>query len=89
MDLKDIQQKLKLLRDRIRDEGRITKDSENELKSILSDTLVSANDELLAIQDKLNNALSLRAGNDNGLTLEQKDRLRLMEKTGTGSHAVH
>lgn len=89
MDLKEIQQKLKQLRDRIKDEGCISPVAEAELKAILSDTLVTANDELTAIQDKLAAQMAMRAGNDNTLTLEQKKRLSIIEKTGTGSHAVH
>lgn len=89
MDMKDIQQKLKDLRDRIRAEGSISLDSEKELRLILEDTLVSANSELNVIQMKLTTALSLRAGNDNDLSDEQKSRLRIIEKTGTGSYVVH
>ena len=89
MDMKDIQKKLKDLRDRIRVEGSISPDSESELRLILEDTLVSANDELSAIQLKLTTALALRAGNDNELSDEQKRRLRIIEKTGTGSYAFH
>jgi len=89
MDIKDIQQKLKELRDRIKDEGRISPDSEAQLKMILNDTLISANDELTAIQDRLSATMALRAGNDNALSDDQKKRLRIIEKTGTGSHAVH
>ena len=89
MEMKDIQKKLKDLRDRIRDEGSISLDSEKELRLILEDTLVSANDELNVIQMKLTTALSLRAGNDNILSDEQKKRLSIIEKTGTGSYAVH
>jgi len=91
MDFKDIQDKLKNLRDRIRDEGTISPKSEAELKEILQDTLLSANDEIHSIQEKLTAALSLRAQNDNSptLTVEQKRRLSIMEKTGTGSYVVH
>ena len=89
MDLKDIQEKLKALRDRIKDEGSISPLSEQELKSILNDTLVSANDELTAIQNRLNATMAIRAGNDNVLSDDQKKRLRIIEKTGTGSCAVH
>ncbi len=89
MDLKDIQQKLKELRDRIKDEGGISEISEQELKAILNDTLLSANTELSSIQNRLNATMSMRAGNDNVLSDDQKKRLRIIEKTGTGSHAVH
>ena len=89
MEMKDIQKKLKDLRDRIREEGSISLDNEKELRLILEDTLVSANSELNVIQMKLTTALSLRAGNDNELSDEQKKRLSIIEKTGTGSYAVH
>ncbi len=86
MDLKDIQKKLKDLRDRIKEEGQISPRSEQELRDILNDTLTTANDKLSAMQ---NFAAPKRAGNDNFLTDDQKKRLRVMEKTGTGSNAVH
>ena len=89
MDLKDIQERLKELRDRIRAEGRISPNAEEELKTLLSNTLVSANDELSAIQNRIGHAMVRRAGNDNILTPEQKKRLSIIEKTGTGSLAVH
>ncbi len=89
MDLKEIQKKLKELRDRIRAEGNISDTSESELRSLLTDTLATANEELLQLQTKLSAALAVRAGNDNALTPDQKKRLRLVEKTGTGSEMVH
>lgn len=89
MDLKDIQKKLKELRDRIKTEGHISATSEQELKDILASTLVSANNELSTIQNKLNTTMAMRAGNDNILSDDQKKRLRIIEKTGTGSCAVH
>ncbi len=91
MDLKDIQKKLQTLRDRIRADGRISADSEEQLKNILNDTLNSAHQELSTIQNKLTATMSIRAGNDNQTKLsdDQKHRLRLMEKTGTGSDMVH
>lgn len=91
MDFKDIQDKLKNLRDRIRAEGRITPDSEAELKEILSSTLVSADHEIKAIQNRISAQMETRAGNDNKPTLseEQMRRLSIIEKTGTGSYVVH
>jgi hypothetical protein len=89
MDIKDIQEKLKQLRDRIKDEGYISPTAELELKAILNDTLISANEEVTSIQERLNASMAMRAGNDNILSDDQKKRLRIVEKTGTGSHAVH
>lgn len=89
MDLKDIQEKLKELRDRIKSEGHISPRSEEELKALLSKTLVSANDEITHIQNRINATMAMRAGNDNALTPEQQKRLRIIEKMGTGSVCVH
>ncbi len=89
MDLKDIQEKLKELRDRIKAEGCISETSEEELKSLLNNTVISAHDQLATIQSKLGTAMAMRATNDNILTPDQKKRLSIVEKTGTGSNAVH
>lgn len=89
MDLKDIQEKLKELRDRIRAEGCISETSEEELKSLLNNTVISAHDQLATIQTKLSATMAIRATNDNILTPDQKKRLSIVEKTGTGSNAVH
>ncbi len=89
MDLKEIQQKLKELRDRIRAEGHISATSEQNLREILNTTLVTANDELSSLQEKLSDTLSKRAGNDNILSEEQKKRLSIIEKAGSGSQSVH
>ena len=91
MDFKKIQEKLAVLRDRIRSDGCISPDSEQELKNIMNDTLTSASQELTNIQTKLSSTMAIRAGNDNQTKLsdDQKKRLRLVEKTGTGSEMVH
>lgn len=91
MDFKDIQDKLKNLRDRIKAEGRITSSSEAELREILSDTLTSADQEIKSLQNRINTQLEMRAGNDNKpeLSEDQMRRLSIIEKTGTGSYVVH
>jgi hypothetical protein len=89
MDMNDIQKKLKDLRDRIREDGSISDVSEKELRALLDNALITANGDLSDIQMKLSATLALRAGNDNELSDDQKKRLRIIEKTGTGSHAVH
>lgn len=89
MDLKDIQVRLKELRDRIKSEGHISPHAEEELKTLLGQTLVSANDEISSIRNRLNATLSIRAGNDNDLTPEQLKRLRFVETMETGSDSIH
>ena len=92
MDLKHVQQKLKTLRDRIRDQGEISAEDEKELKSLIRQTLEGANSELEGLQGRLSKIVENHQANDNQdkeLNEEQKTRLSLMEKTGTGSIAVH
>lgn len=90
MDLKNIQDQLKELRDRIKDQGRISDTDEKELKSLIRQTLESANDELEGIQGRLKTLVAKHQANDNQkLSAEQQARLDLVEKTGTGSVAVH
>lgn len=91
MDFKEIQARLKDLRDRIKTEGRISADAESELKEILNSTLITANTEIMAIQSKITAQMAVRAGNDNkpALSEEQMRRLSIIEKTGTGSYVVH
>ena len=89
MDLKDIQEKLKELRDRIKSDGHISPHSEEELKALLSNTLITANDEISTIKHRIDASMKVRAGNDNDLTPEQMKRLRIIEKMGTGSACIH
>jgi len=91
MNFKNIQKKLTDLRDRIRSQGSISEEDEKELKSLLSQTLMTANSELEGVQKKLDSLPALKAQNDNAYSLndDQKSRLDLITKTGTGSAAIH
>jgi len=92
MDLKLIQKKLEHLRDRIRAEGRLSQSSEGELKTLMENTLLTAQSELTILQAKLGESLTLRARNDNNapaLTEDQKKRLSFLEKSGMGSGTLH
>ena len=83
MDLKAIQAKLKVLRDRIRDQGSISSSDEKELQSLINQTLTRANSELEDIQSRLENIT--RKANDNrmlkDLDDDQKSRLSMAEKS--------
>lgn len=90
MDLTAIQKKLSALRDRIRAEGRISEDAQAELKSLLELSLVTAREELTEAQTKLSGIMALKQANQNDtLTPDQIARLKIVEKTGTGSSAIH
>jgi hypothetical protein len=65
MDFKVIQRRLALLRDKIKKSGKISPEDERELKSILQNTLTTANNELQNMQEKLDSLMSIKAGNDN------------------------
>lgn len=90
MNFKKIQGQLKLLRDRIKDQGAISADDEQELKSLIRQTLENANDELVDINTRLKSMTGADLANDNrNLSEEQKAKLDIVEKTGTGSVAIH
>lgn len=89
MDYKFIQKKLQNLRDRIAQKGQISESDEKELKSLIHDTLLNANDQLENIQGRLHTMIAKKAGNDNALNEEQKAKLDVLQKAGAGSTAVH
>ena len=71
MDLKAIQAKLKVLRDRIRDQGSISSSDEKELQSLINQTLTRTNTELEDIQSRLENIT--RKANDNRMLKDLDD----------------
>lgn len=90
MNLKKVTQKLSKVRDSIRENGEITAEDEKTLKSLIGDTIGVAQENLPHLPKKITGRVMPSAENDNKpLTKDQKFRLRLMEKTGTGSKSVH
>ena len=90
MNLKKVTQKLSKVRDSIRENGTISAEDEETLKSLIGDTITVAQSDLKKLPNKMKNRHMLLPENDNTpLTAEQKFRLRLMEKTGTGSTSIH
>lgn len=90
MNLKKVTQKLAKVRDSILENGAITPEDEMTLKSLIGDTITVAQKDLPKLPKKITGRLMPYAENDNKpLTTEQKFRLRLMEKTGTGSSSIH
>ena len=90
MTLKQVQEKLRVLRDRIRNQGEISADDEKELKSLIRETLKGANTELEDLQGRLTKVAHKQC-NDNSMSLneDQQFRLSITEKAGVGSTAVH
>lgn len=90
MNLKKVTKKLSKVRDSIRDNGEISLEDEQILKSLIGDTIDIAQSDLKDLPPKIVNRHMPLPENDNTpLTTEQRFRLRLMEKTGTGSVSVH
>ena len=90
MNLKKVTQKLSKVRDNIRENGHISAEDEQMLKSLIGDTIDIAQADLKKLPSKLVNRQMPCPENDNKpLTTDQKFRLRLMEKTGTGSLSIH
>lgn len=90
LKLKKITEKLAQVRDHITENGEISAENERILKSLIGDTLTIAQSDLKNLPNKMRNRHMPTPENDNKpLSTEQKFRLRLMEKTGTGSHSIH
>ena len=90
MNLKKITKKLAQVRDNTREKGTISPEDEKILRSLIGDTISIAQSDLQKLPKRVQNRHMPVPENDNTpLTAEQKFRLRLMEKTGTGSHSVH
>ena len=80
MNLKKVTKKLTAVRDSILENGSLTDKDESVLKTMIAD-------EITVKQNRFRTPVAL---NDNKpLSAEQQFRLRLMEKTGTGSTAIH
>lgn len=90
MNLKKITKKLAQVRDNTRENGSISPEDEQLLRSLIGDTISMAQSDLKKLPKKVQNRHMPIPENDNTpLTSEQKFRLRLMEKTGTGSYSIH
>ena len=90
MNIKKIAKKLSKIRDNTLDNDYVSEDDKTDLLALVHDALIEEHPHLA--EEARNNIVSLVpvAGNDNKeLSTDQKFRLRLMEKTGTGSSSVH
>lgn len=74
----------------MRDGQDITDAEAEELRKLIGDTIGIAQADLETLPRPMTNRYMPKPENDNTpLTTEQKFRLRLMEKTGTGSLSIH
>lgn len=90
MNLKKVTKKLSEVRDNIRKNGKMSSEDKASLKSLVGDTITIAQSDLKKLPNKIKYRQMPLAENDNTpLTTEQKFRLRLMEKAGSGSVSIH
>jgi hypothetical protein len=90
MNIKKIAKKLSSIRDNTLDNDYICEEDKEDLLELVHNALIEEHPHLA--EEARNNIVSFVpvAGNDNTeLTTDQKFRLRLMEKTGTGSSSIH
>ena len=92
MKLKKVTQKLAEIRDHVGENGKLSEKDKKELKMLVSETINAAQNNAKK-RETVNQTMSnenIIAHNDNKeLSADQTLRLRLVEKTGTGSHLIH
>lgn len=88
MNLKNVAKKLSKVRDSIREHGGVSEEDEQALKALINETIGSAKEELSQLPKKQYD-LPVAHNDNQPLNKDQRFRLSLMEKTGTGSLSVH
>jgi hypothetical protein len=88
MNLKHVAKRLSKVRDSIREQGGVTAEDEKALQDLVNETIGCAKQELSKIPQRTKDMPAPH--NDNQpLNKDQRLRLSLVEKTGTGSASVH
>ncbi len=89
MSFKKITKALSDVRNNIRVTGEVTMSDRQALQELVEETIKASPDELKALPRKVTGRIAF-PGNDNKmLTPDQRYKLRIIEKTGTGSTSVH
>lgn len=89
MNIKKIAQKLSAVRDNVNEDGFISETDKEELRALVQETIDNAQGNLSKLPKNISPFLPVADNDNTPLTTEQKFRLRLMEKTGTGSASIH
>lgn len=89
MNIKKAAQKLAQVRDNIKSNGHITDEDKDALLTMVRDKIEQANKDLSKLPKRVTDRMPLPENDNNPLTHEQNFRLRIMEKTGTGSASIH
>ena len=89
MNFKKINKALSGVRDNISASGKVTEADRQALQELVEETIQSSPDELKALPRKITGRIGFPKNDNAPLTAEQRYKLRQMEKTGTGSTAIH
>lgn len=89
MNIKKITKKLSNIRDHLADNGMLSREDKEELRTMVQETLDNAPEKLSQLPKNISPYLPIADNDNTPLTPDQKLRLRLMEKTGTGSCSIH
>ena len=88
MNLKNVAKKLSKVRDSIREHGSVSAEDEKALQDLVNETIGCAKQELSKIPQRTKN-MPIPHNDNQPLSNDQRLRLSLVEKTGTGSVSVH
>ncbi len=90
MNIKKINKKLSKIRDNVLDTDHISEEDKADLLSLVQEAIMQSKaDEQNKLPKDISPYLPIADNDNKVLTTEQKFRLRLIEKTGTGSSYVH
>ena len=89
MNIKKITQKLSKVRDNTSETGKISEADKDALRALVQETIDNAQSNLAELPKNISSFLPIADNDNQELTSEQKFRLRLIEKTGTGSASIH
>lgn len=89
MNIKKITKKLSNVRDNLTETGALSEEDKEELRALVQETLDNAPQGLAQLPKNIGPYLPMAENDNKDLTTEQKFRLRLIEKTGTGSASIH
>ncbi len=90
MKFNAVQKKLNDFRKKMGEDHVISDEDREILQALVEETIAVSQDDLAKQPKKVNQFVIPHPENDNQtLSSEQKFKLRLMEKTGTGSQSIH
>lgn len=90
MKFRKINKALSEVRNNISATGQVSEADRKKLESLLQQKITVAKEEIeRTLPNRIMGRIESPRNDNTPLTAEQRFKLRLMEKTGTGSNAVH